>query len=282
MVEKYTLDNFTGQEIKEMINAQKITIDELNTSALRKLMDYEIDLLAVDEGDMDLVCQCSDMLTKLDPCPITTETFMNIIKRNEEEYITIIDDTPCEDVPKRRFVFKRIAVVAAAILLIMTTAVGVASAFGVNIIEEINKIIRQDEGARTDIGVFTFHNGGESKYYSSIEEVIEEKNWDIMYPTKFPTNIYIAKVMLDTSVNGNDKIRILTNDDNVIIRIEFDSYNEDAMDEQYIIHESNGITYYIYERNNIHYAFCFRKYDYYSIQANNYDDLILIIDNFKE
>lgn len=282
MVEKYTLDNFTGQEIKEMINAQEITIDELNTSALQKLMDYEIDLLAVDEGDVDLVCKCSDLLAVLDPCPITTEHIMNIVRRNEEEYLTIVDDTSNDDVPKRRFIFKRIAIIAAAVMILMTTAVGVASAFGVNIIEEINKIIRRDEGARTDIGGFTFYNGGETIYYSSIEEVIEEKNWNIMYPTKFPKNVDIDKVMLDKSLNGNDKIRILTNDHNVIIRIELNSLDEDILYEEYDTYEVNGIVFYVYESNNVYIAFCFHDNNYYSIQANNYNDLILIIDNFKE
>ena len=282
MVEKYTLDNFTGQEIKEMINAQEITIDELNTSALQKLMDYEIDLLAVDEGDVELVCKCSDLLSELDPCPITTEHIMNIVRRNEEEYLTIVDDTSYDDVPKRRFIFKRIAVVAAAILLIMTTAVGVASAFGVNIIEEINKIIRQEDGARTDIDGFTFYNGVEAKYYSSIEEIIEEKNWDIMYPTMFPENIKIDKIRLDKGSRDNDTIRIFTNSESIRILIEKNAPKENIWEEHDSFYEVNGLKYHIFQENDVYFASCFYKANYYSIQANNYDDLILIIDNLKE
>ena len=283
MEDKNILDNLSGQEIKEMINVEKLNLEKLDASALRKLIDYETDMLCLGEGDMELIAKCSEMLDVLDPNPMSTEEFMDIIKKSKEEHVTIIDgDTSRKDVPNRRFVFKRIVAIVAATLILMTTAVGAAGAFGINIIEEINKIIRQKDGTTTEVEGFTFHKGGEITYYTSIEDIAKEQNWSIMYPTKLPENVKIDKIGLGKSSRGNDKICIITNDETTMINIEKNASYEDIWKERDSFYEVDGVEYYIFQRNGVYLATCYHNGDCYSIQTYSYDGLILIIDNLKE
>ncbi|MBE6533957.1 MAG: hypothetical protein E7678_03185 [Ruminococcaceae bacterium] len=250
-------------------------------------MNHEIDMICFGEGDLELIDKCSDLLDELAPNPMSNEEFMNIIRKTEKERITVIeDDTSYKNVPKTRFILKRIAIVAAAVVILLASTVAVAAAFGVNVFDEINKIIRQEDNARTDIEGFTFHNGGEAKYYSSIEQFIEEKSWDILYPSKFPENVKIDNIRLNKSSRENDKIRIFTNNEKIRIKIEKKvpevNWNESALGEQESVYETNGIRFLIFPDDDSFFAACYYNGDYYSIQANDYANLVLIIDNLKK
>ncbi|MBE6692336.1 MAG: hypothetical protein E7586_03255 [Ruminococcaceae bacterium] len=284
MIDKNMLDNLTAKEIKAMIKAKELNIQELNTSALQKLMNYEIDMLCFDEGDLDLIHQCSDLLDKIAPAPMSDEEFMAIVKKAEKEHVVITDNkSAVRRAPRARVLLKRIAVIAAVVIILTTATVGVASAFGVNILEELYKISLEEDGAKKDIEGFTFYHSGEAKYYSSLEEIIEEKNWDILYPTKFPENVKIDKIMLDKSSRGNDHIYMITNDKNISIGIERNAPNQYQWEDQDEFYVINEVKYHVYQRNNALYcAVSYYNGDYYSIQAGNYEDLILIIDNLKE
>ena len=102
-----------------------------------------------------------------------------------------------------------------------------------------------------------------------------------MYPTKLPENVKIETIRLNKSSRENDKLRIITNTE-IIISIEKNASYEDIWDKHDSFYEINEVKYYIFQRNDVYLATCYHKGDYYSIQANNYDDLILIINNLKE
>lgn len=69
---------------------ENILIENLDQEALSKILLHQIDLLSIGEGDMDLIRKCSKRLEKIDPIP--KEAFMDIIKRCEKKYVTIIDE----------------------------------------------------------------------------------------------------------------------------------------------------------------------------------------------
>ncbi len=284
MIDNNTLDNMTAKEIKAMINAKKLNIQELNTSALQKLMSYEIDMLCFDEGDLDLICQCSDLLEKINPCPMSDEEFMAIVKKAEKEHVVITDNkSAVRKAPRARILLKRIAIIAAAVLILSTATVGVASAFGVNILEELYKISLEEDGAKKDVDGFTFFHSGEAKQYSSIEEMEKAENFNILYPTKLPENTVIDKIEATKSSWGSDTIHLTTTNEEIRITIEKNApENNWTEKEQECIYETNGIEYLLYADKNFYFAFSYYNGDYYSIQAGNYEDLILIIDNLKE
>ncbi len=287
MIDENMLDNLTTKEIKEMIKAKELKLQELNTSALQKLMSYEIDMLCFGEGDVDLICKCSDLLDKINPCPMSDEEFMAIVKKAEKEHVIITEDKSAyRKVPKARILLKRIAIIAAVVIILTTATVGVASAFGVDIFEDIYKISRQSVGTRKDIDGLTLYHGDRPKYYSSIEEITKEKDWEILYPHKFPDNVTVDSVASKIGPRQNEEININTNDNQIKINIERNipkkDWNENELSEQESIYETNGIKYLIIPYEDVYYAICYYNGDYYSIQAGNHEDLILIIDNLKE
>lgn len=286
-MDKNLLDNMSGQELKEMIDNAEITLEELDNTALEKIMNFEIDMLCFGTGDMNTVHRCSELLNERNNVKkLGEEEIISIIGKAQNEHVIIVDKESTESkapvIKKRNVILRRIGLVAAVLTTLIITTGLVAAAFGVNIFECIANIVRQEEHTKIDIEGFTFYNGGEAKNYSSIEEMMEEKKWDIMYPTVFPENVTVDKIMLNKSSRGNDRISIITNDKKTRILIEKNAPNEDDWDEHQSFYKSNGIKYYIYTNNDSYFAVTYYKGDYYSIQANDYDDLILIINNFKE
>lgn len=280
MANKNTLDNLTGQEIKEMINVGNIAIEQLGASALRKLMNHEIDMICFGEGDLELIDKCSDMLDELDPAPMSNEAFMNIIRRNEKERITVIEDgSSYKHVSKKRFVLKRIAIVAAAVVILIASTVSVAAAFGVNIFEYINEIVRQPKGTQIDIDGFTFYSSGDVKKYSSIEQLIDDEDLDIMYPTKWPEGISIKDVSVMQTSGAGKTVYILTSEENVGVRVDLSGIGVPNAQTENI--QVNGLTYYI-QRGNFVSISCFNNNKIYYIKAKTLDDAILIAENMKE
>ncbi len=280
MVGKNMLDNLTVQEIKEMIDENKMTLEQLDASALRELMDYETDMLCIGKGDVDLICRCSDLLDEIDPAPMTNDEFMSIIEKSKKEHIVIDNKNAKHNhVPKTRFIFKRIALTAAVILVLMTSMVAVAGAFGFDICKYISEIVREAVGTESNVDGFTFYHNGEAKEYSSIEEMIKNENLDILYPTKWPDGVSIDNIRISTLPNSNDIIQIGTNDinSNIIIEMSCEPLNNSSEE----LFEYNGIKFYI-KCGDMFSASCFYKNNKYYISATTKDDLILIIENLKE
>lgn len=278
----------SGQELKEMIDDEIIALEDLDNTALEKIIDFETDMLCFGTGDMTTIRRCSELLNKRnDSDVLNKDKIISIIDRVKREHVIIVDEEKTQEskakvIRGKHIILRRIGLVAAIMAVLMSVTVLVAAAFGVNIFEYISKIVRQDEGSQINVEQFTFHNGGEIKYYSSIEEMENSENLNIMYPAKLPENVIVEKITMHVTSRGNDEICIITNDGKTKIIIEKNAKNQDMWEKHDLFYEVNGVKYYILQRNGIYRATCYHNGDYYSIQANNYDELILIIDNFKE
>lgn len=96
MVDNNMFGNLTDQEIKEMINKNRMALEKLDVSVLRRVLNYETDMLCVGKGDVDLICRCADLLDEKDPNPMTNDEFMHIIEKSKKEYVVIFDpEKPC-------------------------------------------------------------------------------------------------------------------------------------------------------------------------------------------
>ena len=282
-MDKNLLDNMSGQEIKELIDDEIITLQELQDSALEKVLDFETEMLCHGTGDMDLIRQCSEILDERSKSDkLNHKEICDIINKAKSEYVTIINTDNSHSVaPQRRirFVLKRIAIVAAAIMIMMTTTVAVAAAFGVDILGYLKNIANEPKGTAVDIDEFTFYNANGSKRYDSIQEMVKTENLDIMYPTLLPEGVDVEIVSLTDTENNQSVVQIITNDSAVNIQIELDTSEFHTTIDT--IYEHNERIYYIILEE--HYvAVCYHKNNKYYISANNYEDLILIINNMKE
>lgn len=283
-----SLDNMSGQELKEMIDDEIIALEDLDNTALEKILDFETDMLCFGTGDMTIIRRCSLLLNKRnDVDSLNKDGVISIIDKAEKEHVIIVDEENTDKskatvIRGKRVILRRIGLVAAVMAVLMSVTMLVAAAFGVDIIEYISKIVRQDEGEEINVDGFTFHNGGEVKQYSTIEEMVKSEGFNVLFPNKLPDGITVKTVILSKSVHGNDSIHITTNDVNTCVFIEINGNAPNGSHSDSVVYESNNTQYYIFRDDETFFASCYYNNCYYSIQAKSYNDLIFIIDNMKE
>lgn len=183
------LDELTGKEIKELIKDGKIKIEELDSSALYALIDNETDLLAFGNGDMELIRLCADRLDEINGGPLLDGNAVGeIIERTKAEYITVISDEEADakKPARRRLRLKRALIIAAAVIAVIASSVMIAGAFCFDLVKTIRDMVFESVGTQVDSSNVTVYHTGAPKEYGSIEQLIQEEDLDIMYPTKFP------------------------------------------------------------------------------------------------
>ncbi len=284
-MDKNLLDNMSGQELKEMINDEIITLEDLDNTALEKILDFETDMLCFGTGDMTTIRRCSELLNKRnDSDVLNKDTIISIIDKVKREHVIIVDEEKTQEskakvIRGKHIILRKIGLVAAITAVLMSVSVLVAAAFGVNILEYISKIVRQDEGSQINVDGFTFYHNGEARQYSSIEEMIVEENLNIMYPTKWPEGIELDSVRIANGNNGNTIVQFYTNDINTNLEIEMNAAEIYGNSEEIYVYRN--IIFKI-NHNDIFVASCHYRNSSYYICANSKKELITIIDNLKE
>lgn len=287
-MDKNSLDNMSGQELKNMIDNKAITLDELDNAALEKIMNFEIDMLCHGSGDMATIRRCSMLLNERnDSETIDKNKIISIIDKVQNEHVTVIDkeeiqNTEAKVIKKRRITLRKVGLIAAILTLMLATSTFVAGAFGIDVMDCFRMIVDGGKGTVVDTDGVTYTNTGEATEYPTIEEMLEKEKLDIMYPTKLPDGIKIEYVSVNRDKEGNIDIGIITNKPGTScfsIEVLKEPMNESYPDVE--IYISGGKTYQIFQADSF-YAVCFYDNIYYSIQAGSHDDLILIINNMKE
>lgn len=276
---EYILDNLKGQEIKELMVNGKITLKDLDTTALNKLLDYETDMLCLDEGDMDLIHACASRLDELNGPAMSDEEFLAAIKKAEEEYVSSNTNTLPVRTVKRRLASKKIWLVAAVIALLAATVTVTASAFGVNVFEFFREVMGLPAGEKVDKDTITLVNNGKFEEYGSIEELLLAEKIDILYPSVLPDGVRMEEVNISIGQNSGDYVEYITNDPATIVTVDTSIALSEVTEytEQYT---SDYCTYYIYGNEN--FAVCYYNDCYYYIGSDSYENLILIINNMRE
>lgn len=287
MTNKNILDNLNGQEIKEMIDNGKVVLEDLDAAALEKLFDYETDMLCIDEGDMELINACAKRLDELNGPAMSEEHFWTVINRVDADIVSGKKETAPVDMPvkahtravKRRFISKKIWIIAATIAIIAATAI-TASAFGFDIFKYFKQIIDLPAGGNINEGVITLVNYGKTETFSSVDELLSTKELDILYPFMLPENITLEQVSISEGANGGDSIQFLTNEPSTTVTV--DTNTEPFTVTGYVEQiTTEKVTYYIFCDSGF-YAICHHKNTYYYIGSDSYENLILIIENMRE
>ena len=288
MFDKDILDNLKGQEIKELIIENKVTLEELDTSALEKLLDYETDMLCLDMGDMELIRACAARLDELNGPVMTDEEFWSVIKKAEERMISGEKENTPVDAPinaparvvKKRKIWKKVWLVAAIVALLISAATMTATAFGFNIFDYFKQVINLPVGGRVDQEGITFINSGKMKTYSSIDELLIEEEIDILYPSVLPNGAVIKQVNISKNANNGDLIQFIMNDPYTIVSVDtnVEDFNVTGYMESVYIEEH---VYYLFSDDSF-YAICNYDNCYYYIGSDSYENLILIIENMRE
>lgn len=284
------LDKMNGQEIKELVDNQKISVEELDAASLRKLMDHETDMLCLGDGDVELICKCSDRLDAIRENGITDESFFSALNKAKTDHTSETSSVSCTraEPRRKRIILRRIGLTAAVIALLLATTVLVASAFDCDIFKYLNELARQPVGTEFDVGNHTFYNAGEHKKYASIEEMMQNENVDFVYPSDLPDDIVITEVRVGKISSDCDKtITILTNHKRLSIGVDIAPENRSGILNGDEVIKNGEMTFYIV-CNDVAYgeptyfANCLYKGNDYGIEADTYEHLILIIESLKE
>ena len=277
MEQNEMLDNLSGQVIKEMINRKEITIEELSTRALDTLFDYESELVCAGESDEELLLQIAKLLDPISQTDEAEQKYRNLIHTALKSR-TIHD----QSVGRKRPRLPK-ALIIAATFLVLTIAISViAGALGFSVFANIRELMGMPAGSRLEKEAITLVHLGESKEYVSIEELLRDQNFDILYPTMLPASISIESVYVFETENGEQSISFFTDCVSTAIIVDTNigtPPNEYADSEKYDV---GGREYYLFEDEMGYYAVCYDKKNFYRICSTNRENIILIINNMKE
>ena len=284
-MDRNMLDNMSGQDIKEMINDNLITIEQLDAMALNKLMDYEIDMLCCGNGDENIIRTCGELLQKLEAQPISDEVFYRAIETVKQKYV--VEAIP-QVAPTQKFIpiLRKVAIVAMLTALMtfnLNTVVPAddtpSSVFSDLLKQPVGTVIIDENGD-------TYYNAGEGAEYFSFEEFLEAEDPDILYPSAFPEGIAFDSITKNEDINHCTTYGFITKEQSVSVTIKIDCPNiPENWNELHPKYESNGKTFcirYPEWEGDYYWGFYIRNGDYYCIHTASYEDLIFIIDNLKE
>lgn len=175
---------------------------------LCKIIDNEM-AKNIDEIDMDLVNECQEELDEL-----MQETRAERI--SEQATVTSAEPEYAGNLASRGRVYKKnhgagyrtmrtrlVTLVAAVIVVFSSMTVisvvaksqGYGSAFEY-VSEKAKEIFNSKKGTVIKDGNIAIVRNGQTKNYASIDELVQQENLDIMYPTELPEELKIEKVVV--------------------------------------------------------------------------------------
>lgn len=273
-MDKKELENLTLGEIRAMLAAGDLALQDLDTATLEKLVDSETDMLCLGEGDVDFISECAEILSERQTDIMSHEDFMAIVNKTLEKHT----------VPARkRFGMKRALIIAAAVATLIIGGTVVASALGFNLFDYIGKMAMSSDGTKYNEGDYTFFNQGEAREYATIKEAVEKESLNIMYPASFPEGITVKDVKVRDSYRGGNRLDVIAEDNSVSIHIETGVVLVEGAYETEDLYVHNGVGYKLHKPTSYEYgAIAYIDNCQYVIQANEYEDLIYIIENMEE
>lgn len=273
------LDNLSGQEIREMIISGAVKLNELSTQALETLFDYESDRVSDGASDASLLLECAEILDNANHGEEAAQKSQAFLK-------SVLDEMCAEKPPKKQKKrrWKTAAIIAAAVLLFAFGITALADTMGYDILSYLREMVGMEPGTVTEKDGVTLVHIGETKDYSSVEELLRDENLNIMYPSVLPDGITLEEVRVVDSETGGSRIQFIMNTSDITINV--DTSAEMQVDfpyyeSHYEKHTSGNHDFYLFEEER-HFAICHENETYYSIGAADKETLIFIINHMKE
>lgn len=267
--------NLTCPDVVRRIKSGEVELSSLDVKTLQQIMEYETDRLATDsESDTELLKRCADIISEREPVLLSQEDFMSVIRG--------VDKKLCQSGNPKRSI-KRTATVAATVSLLIAACVLSAVTFGFSEKSFLKLFVKEPYGISADVDGEEYIVGGSTKTYASVEDAIKNEGVDVVFPSAFPKGVYVKKVVVENA-KPDKKLFVVTNNDNIRLYVELGVNavvdNADGL----IKHNANGFSFYIFpvEKPQLHCASFFHNNNTYYLYADNYDDLIFILNSIKE
>lgn len=241
------------------------------------------------EQDMELISECSDYLRELSEEEVSfseeelQKGLAKIKLSNQESNVAIL--------PRKRYkkkLVKAVIIFAATFVVLFSGTTVAAKTQGYSNAWEfvslnVERIFKMNPGDTIGEGNVTLIKREESIIYASMEEMIKAENYNILYPSKLPDNVYVQRIIHQYMSDGSMMLSFQSNDPNFSLSISenFTVSEKDMQElEEYIT--PNNITFFIDSiGNELYQAIAHINGNEYQIIYKNKDVLIMILDSMK-
>ena len=252
------------------------------------LIDAELEK-APEERDYDLIAECSDFEAELSP--LSAEISESDCAEGLSRIVALVAENKKAKIlkPKKKKTIRVIAVLAAALAALFLSVTVTATMQGKTLrqfIEESGKLLfDMSIGDKLEEDNITLIKRGESFNYSSAEEAVGSVGWDVFYPAYMPEGTKTERiVVMDVDDKGVLSIMIVTNNKNLFMEITNDITTNPEGWSDTTLYETESLKWYIIGAmlNGEYQAMAQYENIEYCVTYNDYDELLKILDSFKE
>ena len=234
-----------------------------------------------DEADMELVEECEKTLLSLSNSTSVSEDELR------ERLNRIISNEKVQDASQHKQLFRlihRAAAIAACAAVFLFAGVMTVYAFVPSFQSFVREVLNLQTGTSIEHDGITYINNGESKIYSSLDELLEGEglyDLNIILPNNLPRELMISGVRTVSSDIG-EELDVMFVDEGVSMSIE----NRTDINMAEIIESServeiNGITAYINGSDGLYVMVSILGSHTYYITADSKDKIITILENMN-
>lgn len=269
------------------LNMNKAT-KEQKIQWLCQIIDNETDK-PEDEIDFALIGECSAYLRELSDkaTEATKEQKQRILQQIKARHNQTATKSAKVLRPKWRKMGKVVAIAATVAAILLSTLTVLAKVNGYSsaweyVKENIQRITGMDAGDRVNEGNITLTKHDGVVTYASIEELLREEGYDIMYPSELPEGVQITKILEQVVSEERTVYCYMFNDQNISITVSTTySILEEKLKEYHRIENAHMRVYLVKEGNRDYQVICYDDKYEYLIRCNDYDVLIGILNGMK-
>jgi len=269
------------------LNMNKAT-KEQKIQWLCQIIDNETDK-PEDEMDLALIGECSAYLRELSDkaAEATKEQKQRILQQIKAHHNQTATKPAKVLRPSWKTTRKVVGIAIAAVLLLVSTLTVIAKVKGYSnaweyVKENIQKIIGMDAGDRVNDGEITLIKNDGVVTYGSIEELLQNEGYDILYPSDLPNGVQITKISQQILSEEETVYCYCFTDENlfIIVSTTYRILQEDLGNHKKI--ENIPLSAYLMEKDDGNYQIVGYdgKYEYL-IYGSDYDVLIEILNGMK-
>ena len=223
------------------------------------------------ERDADLIDECIREIAELKGVKA---------EYSDEEIDRITDKLvkAAEEKRKRKRFTRHIAGIAAALVIVSGVT---ACAVNPELINWFVKVVRMPFGSSAEHNFITYINQGTEERFSSIEELLKSKDYDIYYPTVLPEGIKIRYVEV-LEADGIILICFRLTSDELRYTVQ-PNYSNPVSERDIISHiEAPPLSFSVCFEDNKYICRAQNEDDTYILQADNMDDIIVFVGGLRK
>ncbi len=222
------------------------------------------------ERDADLIDECIREIAELKGVKADF---------SEEEIDKVTDKLVREEKCRNRKQFIRHIVGIAAALVIVSGVT--ACAVNPELINWFVKVVRMPFGSSAEYNFITYINQGAEERFSSIEELLESKDYDIYYPTVLPEGIKIRYVEV-LEADGIVLICFRFTSDELRFTVQPNYSNPVSEGDIITIVETPPLSFSICSEGKKYICHAQNENNTYILQANNMDDIVVFVGGLRK